>query len=106
MEFDDSYATDNEATEGGEQELDFWSDEGARRFNEALDEGSAYAATCGHLAEDFEEAYLEEEQSNTSTRNYATSMRRLYRPARWNSSLKTPSSCRTAFDLATGSGTD
>ena len=64
MKSDDNHATDDEATEeGGEQEFDFWSDEGARRFNEALDEGSAYAATCGHLAEDFEEAYLEEEQS-------------------------------------------
>ena len=63
MKSDDNHATDDEATEGGEQELDFWSDEGARRFNEALDEGSAYAATCGHLAEDFEEAYLEDEET-------------------------------------------
>ena len=64
MGIDNNNTTDEEAPEeGGEQDFDFWSDEGAQRFNEALDEGSAYAATCGHLAEDFEEAYLEEEQS-------------------------------------------
>lgn len=61
MEFDDNHATDDEATEeGGEQEFDFWSDEGARRFNEAIDEGSAYAAICGHQPEDFEEVDLED----------------------------------------------
>jgi len=64
MEFDDNHAKDDEATEeGGEQEFDFWSDEGARRFNEASDEGTAYAATCDHLAEDFEEAYFGDNQS-------------------------------------------
>jgi hypothetical protein len=64
MEFDESHVTEDEAIEEeGEQEVDFWSDEGARRFNEALDEGSAYAAECGHLAEDFEERDLEDEQS-------------------------------------------
>ena len=41
--------------------LDFWSDEGAKRFNEALDEGSAYISAGVHLSEDFE-AYCEEEQ--------------------------------------------
>lgn len=55
--------TPEDEEEGGEQELDFWSDDGARRFNEMLDEGSAYAATGDHPAEDFEEAYLEDEQS-------------------------------------------
>jgi hypothetical protein len=49
--------------EGGELDFDFWSDEGARRINEILDEGSAYAATGVHLAEDFEEAYLERQES-------------------------------------------
>ena len=64
MEFEDKFATDDEATEeGGEQEVEFWSDAGARRFNKALDEGSAYAATYGHLAEGFEEAYIEDEQT-------------------------------------------
>jgi hypothetical protein len=41
--------------------FDFWSDEGARRFNEILDEGSAYASAGVHLAEDFE-AYRAEER--------------------------------------------
>lgn len=64
MEFDDNHAIDDEATEeGGEQEFDFWSDEGARRINEMLDDGSAYAATGVHQADDFEEAYLEDDQS-------------------------------------------
>ncbi len=34
--------------------FDFWSDEGARRFNEMLDEGSAYLSTGVHLSGDFE----------------------------------------------------
>lgn len=59
----DSNNTPEDEEEGGEQELDFWSDECARRINEMLDEGSAYAATGVHLAEDFEEAYLEDEES-------------------------------------------
>jgi hypothetical protein len=41
--------------------FDFWSDEGARRFNDILDEGSAYAPADVHLSEDLE-AYLEDEQ--------------------------------------------
>ena len=64
MQFDDNHSTDDKAIEeGGEQEFDFWSDEGARRFNEAMDEGSAYAAERGHLSEDFEEAYFEDENT-------------------------------------------
>jgi len=50
--------------EGGEEEeptSDFRSDEGARRFNEALDEGSAYVRAGGHLPDD-PESYLEEEE--------------------------------------------
>ncbi len=44
-----------EATEeGGEHYLDPSSDEGARRFNEALEEGGTYALTTGRFAEDFE----------------------------------------------------
>ena len=41
--------------------FDFWSDEGARRFNEIMDEGSAHISAVGYLSEDFEE-YLEGEQ--------------------------------------------
>lgn len=57
---------DNTPDEEGIEErddtaFDFWSDEGARRFNEALDEGSAYARTQGHLTDD-PESYLEEEE--------------------------------------------
>ena len=53
---------DEEAREEwGDPAFDFWSDEGARRFNEILDEGSAYASADVHLSEDFE-AYLEDEQ--------------------------------------------
>ena len=61
MGFDRNNTTDEDTTEkGGDQNFDFWSDEGARRFNETSDEGSAYAATGVHLTEDFE-AYLEDE---------------------------------------------
>jgi hypothetical protein len=59
----DSNNAPNDEEEGGEYELDFWSDEGARRFNAILDEGSAYLATGVDLAEDFEEAYLEDEET-------------------------------------------
>lgn len=41
--------------------FDFWSDEGARRFNEALDEGSAYVQAHGHVPYDLE-GYFEEEE--------------------------------------------
>jgi hypothetical protein len=40
--------------------LDIWSDEGARRFNGVLHEGSAYTPTDARLSEDFE-AYLDDE---------------------------------------------
>jgi hypothetical protein len=63
MEIDNNNPTDDEATAGGERKFDFWSDEGARRFNEMLDEGSAYAATGVDLAGDFEETYLEDEDT-------------------------------------------
>jgi len=53
---------DEEAREErGDPAFDFWSDEGARRFNDALDEGSAYISAGAHLSEDFE-AYRDEEQ--------------------------------------------
>ena len=42
MGIDNDSMNDDDATEkGGEQSFDFWSDDGARRFNEMLDEGSA-----------------------------------------------------------------
>ena len=37
----------NEPREEEEAASDFWSDEGAQRFNEALDEGGAYARANG-----------------------------------------------------------
>ena len=60
-------ANDNDNLEdapeqGGEQEFDFWSDEGAKRYNEILDEGSAYLATGVRLTKD-PEADLDDEQS-------------------------------------------
>ncbi len=39
--------------------IDFWSDEGAKRFNDALDEGSTYARTHGDILDD-PESYFEE----------------------------------------------
>ena len=46
--------------ERDETTFDFWSDEGARHFNEALDDGSAYAQAHGHPPND-PEGCLEEE---------------------------------------------
>lgn len=56
---------DNSPDEEGREErdntaFDFWSDEGARRFNEALDEGRDYAQACSHFSEDAE-MYFEDE---------------------------------------------
>jgi hypothetical protein len=48
----DSNNTPEDEEEGGEQEFDLWSDEGARRFNEILDEGSAYRSTGVRLSKD------------------------------------------------------
>ena len=62
MEMNSDNTPDEEAREErGDPAFDFWSDEGARRFNEALDEGSAFTSADIHLPEDFEE-YLEDEQ--------------------------------------------
>lgn len=44
MGIDSNNAPEDEE-EGGEQKFDFWSDEGAGRFDEILDEGSAYLST-------------------------------------------------------------
>jgi len=48
-------ANDIATEEDCEQAFDFWSDEGARRFNEIIEEGSAYLAATPHLAEKFGE---------------------------------------------------
>ena len=59
-------APEKEAREdGGEPASDFWTDEGARRFNEALDEGSAYAQARGHFSDDLE-SYLEDQECQYS----------------------------------------
>lgn len=39
---------DDQAREEDDTAFDFWSDEGAQRFNEALDEGSAYLSAQPH----------------------------------------------------------
>jgi len=54
-------APEEEVREEEELPSDFWSDEGARRFNEALDEGSAYAQASGHLFDDLENDLEEDE---------------------------------------------
>ena len=67
---------DNSPDEEGREErdntaFDFWSDEGARRFNEALDEGSAYARAHGHVTND-PESYFEEGTVNTTIQSCVT----------------------------------
>lgn len=49
--------TNNEETkeENDNPAFEFWSDEGARIYNEVLDEGSTYTSTNGRHSEDFEE---------------------------------------------------
>jgi hypothetical protein len=56
---------DNTPDEEGSEEnydpaFDFWSDEGATRFNEALDEGSAYISEGLPLTEDPEMSLYDE----------------------------------------------
>jgi hypothetical protein len=60
MEMDNDNAPEKEEGEGDELAFDFWSDEGARRLNEALDEGRDYAQACSHFSEDAE-MYFEDE---------------------------------------------
>jgi hypothetical protein len=60
MVMDNDNAPEKEEGEGDELAFDFWSDEGARRLNEALDEGRDYARTCIHSSHDFE-MYFEDE---------------------------------------------
>jgi hypothetical protein len=56
----DNRPDDEGSEEKDDPAFDFWSEEGARRFNDALDEGSAYASAGGHLTED-PEMYLDDE---------------------------------------------
>ena len=85
METDNNNLADNIATEEEcEQAFDFWSDDGARRFNEMIEEGSAYLAANPHLAKKFGEDFDGEEYEYFDPDLYAQ-MRRLYRPARWRS---------------------
>jgi hypothetical protein len=56
----DNRPDDEGREENDDPAFDFWSDEGARRFNEILDEGSAYTLAGVHLTDDFE-VYLEDE---------------------------------------------
>lgn len=58
--------SDEEMREEEEPGPDFWSDEGARRFNEALDEGSAYLSARGNA---FEGSELESEDSEREYRD-------------------------------------
>jgi len=55
----DNTPDEEEREEKDDTAFDFWSDEGARRLNEALDEGSAYARANGHVTED-PESYCED----------------------------------------------
>ena len=54
--------TDEEQA-GEEEELaaDVWSDDGAKRFNEALDEGRAYARASDHHSNDLEDRLDEDD---------------------------------------------
>ena len=61
MAIDNDNLEDEDAPEQvGEQEFDFWSDEGAKRYNEILDKGSAYLSTGVCLSKD-PEADLDDE---------------------------------------------
>jgi hypothetical protein len=55
METNNDNTPDEEVREEtSEQVFDFWSDEGARLFNEILDEGSAYVPVHVRLSQDFD----------------------------------------------------
>jgi len=56
----DSNDAPEDEEEGGEQDLDFWSDEGAARINDFMDEGAAYLSTGVCLSMD-PEADLDEQ---------------------------------------------
>ena len=48
----DNTPDEEEREERGDPAFDFWSGEGARRYNEILDEGSAYLSTGACLSMD------------------------------------------------------
>jgi phosphosulfolactate synthase (CoM biosynthesis protein A) len=48
----DNTPNEEAGEESGDTSFDFWSDEGARLFNEILDEGSAYLSTGARLSRD------------------------------------------------------
>jgi hypothetical protein len=54
----ESHNNDGTVEQGKEERsdavFDFWSDEGAKIFNEILDEGSAYISMGAHVCEDCE----------------------------------------------------
>ena len=52
---------EKEPREEEEPASSFWTDEGARRFNEALDEGAAYARAHGPISHDPEDEFYEQE---------------------------------------------
>lgn len=62
METNRENTPDEESREEIEdQAFDFWSDEGARLFNEMLDEGSTYMSTDVRFSGDFK-VYVEDDQ--------------------------------------------
>jgi len=48
----DNTPEEDAGEENCDTSFDFWSDEGARRLNESLDEGSAYASAGGRISGD------------------------------------------------------
>ena len=61
MENNNDNTSEESIEEGDEPAFDWWSDEEARIFNEALDEGSAYMLSHPGSCDDFEE-YLDDDQ--------------------------------------------
>lgn len=60
MECKEENPSEESIKKGDEPQFDWWSDEGARIFNAALDEGSAYTLTHPEPCDDFEE-YIEDD---------------------------------------------
>ena len=56
-----NFASQNEIEEGDERAFDIWSDEGARRFNEIIEEGAAYALANPDFVKDFGEEFDDRE---------------------------------------------
>jgi hypothetical protein len=60
MDTNEDNAAEESIEKGDEPTFDWWSDEGARIFNDALDEGSAYMLAHPGSCADFEE-YLDDD---------------------------------------------